>query len=42
MIEQIVEDRKLLGCGNNADKRALVEVNIWKPWSFATNLTLVH
>lgn len=28
MIEQIVEDRKLLGSGNNADKRALVEVNI--------------
>ncbi|GJJ76796.1 cargo-transport protein YPP1 [Entomortierella parvispora] len=25
MVEQIVEDRKLLGSGNNADKRALVE-----------------
>ncbi|KAF9194555.1 hypothetical protein BGZ51_009118 [Haplosporangium sp. Z 767] len=25
MIEQIVEDRKLLGAGNDADKRALVE-----------------
>lgn len=26
MVEQIVEDRKLLGAGNDADKRALVEV----------------
>lgn len=27
MIEQIVEDRKLLGPGNDADKKALVEVS---------------
>jgi hypothetical protein len=26
MIEQIVEDRRLLGSGNEADRRALVEV----------------
>jgi hypothetical protein len=26
MIEQIVEDRKLIGPGNDADKRVLVEV----------------
>lgn len=28
MIEQIVEDRKLLGPGNDADKRVLVEVSV--------------
>lgn len=28
MIEQIVEDRKLIGPGNDADKRVLVEVYI--------------
>jgi hypothetical protein len=27
MIEQIIEDRKLLGPGNDADKKALVEVS---------------
>ena len=27
MIEQIIEDRKMLGPGNDADKKALVEVS---------------